>query len=91
MAPLRPKCQKGSVRIIAVKAVGRTDLASHSLCVQGLLVLSFSFPFLNHPLGSTRAAYYFSDILFCLLLVEKFWIQIASGVVSKVHKLAWEE
>lgn len=72
MASLCPKCQKSSVRITAVKAMGRTDLASHSLCIQELLVPSFFFPFLNHPLGSTRAAYYFRDILLCLLLVDQF-------------------
>lgn len=88
MAFLCPKGQKGSVRITAVKAMDRTDLASHSLCIQGLLVLSFLFPILNHPSGSTRATYYFTDILFYLLLVEQFCIQITYCAVSKVHKLA---
>lgn len=70
---------------------GQDRLGFHSLCIQGLLVLSLFFPFLNHPSGSTRATYYFRDILFCLLLVEKFCMQIASCAVSKVHKVAWEE
>lgn len=75
MASLCPNYQKDSVRITADKPNRQGwALLSTAFIFRGCSQLVF-LPSLGHPLCSMTAAYSFRDIFFCLLLMEKFWIQ----------------